>query len=94
MNSKLAKELRRVVAVVQNNPERPVSRLLAKPVRLKDGGDAIIAINARDSQRGAYLALKAAVEKHPEILEQIRATMRYKQMLKSEQASGGPTFVR
>lgn len=95
MNAKIAKELRQFVTD-SLDPSTPVARLLAKPVRTVKNGQQVtvhIAINATNSFRGAYRKLKRAVEQHPEMLEQLRATAAYKKMLDHERSSGSPTFV-
>lgn len=93
LNAKLSKELRRYVEQF-SEPNSSVRKLLAKPVALKSGGHAVVAINGRQTIRGAYRELKRAVERHPEILEQLRTTAAYKRMLAAEQKAGGPTFDR
>jgi hypothetical protein len=91
LNAKTAKMLRRIAlaGMAEGTPEH---KLLAKPVRLAKGGEAFIAVNARDSERGAIQRLKVAYERHPEVRAQIQQLDSYRQMLKAQVASGGPLF--
>jgi hypothetical protein len=91
VNAKTAKELRRA-ARDSLKPGSRVSKLLAKPVRLSDGTTAVVAIQSHNSVRGRYRALKAAVEKNPELLEQLKGVAAYRRMLEHEKKSGGPLF--
>lgn len=94
MNSKTAKALRAMVRESMK-PGTPEHKLLAKTVRVMRDGNPVqltIAVNANKSERGMYLKLKDAYEKHPEVRKHVDSIRAYKKMLRAEQRSGGPTF--
>lgn len=93
LNAKLAKTLRRIAIDVMK-PGSPESLLLAKPVKLKGGGEATVAVNAQASVRGAIRRLKDAYEKHPEVRAHVQQLESYRQMLRAQVASGGPLFQK